>query len=314
MRIALMIEGQEGVTWQDWVALAGACEAGGLDALFRSDHYNGLLGDEGREATDAWAVLCALGAVTERIRLGTLVSPVTFRHPSQLAKVVATADHVSGGRVELGLGAGWNEREHAAYGFDFPPLPTRLSLLEEQAEIVRRSWTEEVLTFEGEHYRLDGVRALPKPVQSLPPLLVGGAAQPRSAAVAARFADEYNTLGAGLEELAQRRDRLAAACDAVGRDPATLPLSLMTGCVVGTDRDELRRRGAAVLERLGQDGDPDAFLDAQSERWIVGTVEEVRDRIGRLGELGIDRVMLQHLAHRDLDMVALIGSELVGAP
>lgn len=313
MRIALMVEGQEGVTWDQWRALAAACDRGGLDALFRSDHYNGLLGDETRDATDAWAVLSALAAVTERVRLGTLVSPVTFRHPSVLAKMVATVDHVSGGRVELGLGAGWNQREHEAYGFAFPALDVRLSMLEEQAEIVRRSWTDEVVDFAGTHYRLAGVRAVPRPVQTPPPLIVGGSAGRRSAAIAAGFADEYNTLGADDDELVARFARLDAVCEAAGRDPATLRRSLMTGCVVGTDRDEVRRRAAAVLARIGRDGDPDAFLAEHAGRWIVGSVEAVRDRLGRLGELGVDRVMLQHLAHDDVEMVDLIGAELVPA-
>lgn len=311
MRIAMMIEGQEGVTWPEWVAMAGACERGGLDALFRSDHYAGLLGDEARDATDAWAVISALAAVTERIRLGTLVSPVTFRHPSQLAKVAATADQVSGGRIELGIGAGWNEREHAAYGFPFPPVGTRFEMLEEQLEIVRRLWTEEVVTFEGRHYHLDAAQPLPRPVQTPPTLLVGGVANPRSAALAARFADEYNTLGATLDELATRRDRLAAACEEIGRDPATLPLSLMTGCIVGSSADEVMARARAVLDRLGETGDPAAFVAARRERWIVGTVDEVRERLDELSQAGVSRVMFQHFAHRDVDMVDVIAEQLV---
>jgi F420-dependent oxidoreductase-like protein len=312
VRIALMIEGQEGVSWDQWVALARAAEDGGFDALFRSDHYNGLMGDEGRDATDAWAVLSALGAITSRIRLGTLVSPVTFRHPSVLAKTAATADHVSGGRIELGMGAGWNDREHAAYGLPFPDLSTRFELLEEQVEIVRRSWTEDALTFAGTHYQLDAVHALPKPVQPGGWLLLGGQANPRAASLAARFADEYNVVGSQLADLPARRERLDAACVAIDRDPASLRWSLMTGCVVGRDDAEVARRGAAVLARLGQDGDPAAFLAERSDRWIVGTVEQARDRLGQLAELGLDRVMLQHLAHDDLAMVHLIADELIG--
>lgn len=312
MRIALMIEGQEGVTWEQWVALAGACEHAGFDALFRSDHYNGLMGDETRDATDAWTIIAALGAVTSTLRLGTLVSPVTFRHPSVLAKVVASADHISGGRVELGLGAGWNDREHEAYGLPFPTLATRFELLEEQTEIIHRQWTEDVVSHVGTHYRLDEVRALPKPVQTPPTLILGGHAGPRAAALAARFADEYNALGAGPAELPERLTRLDAACERAGRDPATLARSVMTGCIVGTTREDVLSRAAGVMRRMGQDGDPAAFLTDHSPRWIVGTTEEVRDRLGRLAERGIGRVMLQHLAHTDLDMVALIGDELIG--
>jgi F420-dependent oxidoreductase-like protein len=310
---ALMIEGQEGVTWDQWVELARAAEDAGFQALFRSDHYAGLMGDEGRDATDAWTVIAALSAVTSRIRLGTLVSPVTFRHPSLLAKVVATADHVSRGRVELGMGAGWNEREHAAYGFPFPELGERFERLEEQVEIVRRSWTEDELTFEGTHYRLEAVRALPKPVQAPPTLLLGGQANPRAAALAARFADEYNVVGSTMDDLPARRARLDAACEAVDRDPASLRWSLMTACVIGRDDAEVARRGAALLSVLGQDGDPREFLAARSDRWVVGTVEQARDRLGQLADLGLARVMVQHLVHDDLEMLALMGDELIDA-
>ena len=187
-----MIEGQEGVTWEQWVALAGACEEHGIGTLFRSDHYLNLDGQHPeRGALDAWGTICGLSAVTSTLRLGTLVSPATFRHPSLLAKLVVTADHISGGRVELGLGAGWHEREHGAFGFPFPPTATRMAVLEEQLQVVLGSWTEEDASFSGEHYELDELNAQPKPVQRPhPPLIVGGTAGPRSAALAARYAQE----------------------------------------------------------------------------------------------------------------------------
>jgi F420-dependent oxidoreductase-like protein len=313
MRIALMIEGQEGVTWSDWVALAEAAEDGGLDGLFRSDHYAGLSGDEQREATDAWAVLAALAAVTDRIRLGTLVSPVTFRHPSQLAKVVATVDHVADGRVELGMGAGWNQREHEAYGFDFPAVEERFALLEEQVEIVQRCFREERVTHEGARYRLDDVRPLPHPLQAPPPLIIGGSAKRRSAALAARYASEYNTVFASPDQVRERRARLDAACREVGRDPATLTMSLMTVTVVGTDEADLRRRIEGLLATQGASGDPDAFRERHAGHGLVGTVDEVRDRLADYRDAGITRVMCQHLAHRDVEMVHLLGRELVGA-
>src|SRR5215207_6584948 len=194
VRLCLMVEGQNGVTWDQWLALADAAERSGLEGLFRSDHYTSM-GDE-PGALDAWATLAALAARTSRIRLGTMVSPVTFRHPSVLAKMVVTVDHVSGGRAELGLGAGWHEGEHRAYGFEFPPTPTRMERLAEQLELVTRSWTEDAVSFQGRHYRVQDLRALPKPVQRpRPTLLVGGGAGPKSLALAARFADEYNTVG-----------------------------------------------------------------------------------------------------------------------
>src|SRR5918994_5914193 len=179
MRVCLMIEGQESVTWEQWRALAKACEEGPIEALFRSDHYLSVMGAEGRGSLDAWTTLGALAAVSTTLRLGALVSPVTFRHPSVLAKGVVTADHISGGgRIELGMGAGWLEAEHAAYGFRFPERGDRFAMLEEQVEIVSRSWSEEPFDFEGTHYRAKGLEALPKPLTK-PNLIIGGGATPR---------------------------------------------------------------------------------------------------------------------------------------
>jgi F420-dependent oxidoreductase-like protein len=309
MDLCLMIEGQEGVTWPQWLALAQACEANGIPALFRSDHQLNLEGRTERGSLDAWATLTALAAHTTTLRLGTLVSPVTFRHPSDVAKVVVVADHVSGGRVELGLGAGWHEREHAAYGFEFPPLGARMDRLAEQLEIVHRHWADGAFSFAGGHYRLDDLDAQPKPVQRPhPPLLMGGRAGPRGAALAARWADEYNTPFATLGDLVPMKDRVTAACEAEGRDP--IPFSLMTGLLVGRDRGEVRERARLLAERRRDLADPDAFLASTQPAWIVGTVDEVAERLGALRDAGVARVMCQHLLHTDLDAVALIGREL----
>jgi F420-dependent oxidoreductase-like protein len=291
MRVCLMIEGQEDVTWEQWLALAGACEEHGLEALFRSDHYESVMGMRERGSLDAWTTLAALAARTSRIRLGTLVSPATFRHPSVLAKSVATVDHVSGGRVELGLGAGWHEGEHRAYGFEFPPTPVRMERLAEQLELVTRSWTEDAVTFEGRHYQVQDLRALPKPVQRpRPTLLVGGAAGPKSLALAARWADEYNTVGATADQCRERRDRIAAACAEQGRDP--IPFSLMTGFAVAGDH----------AARLGRDPSPG---------WLTGTPGEIVEQLKALEAAGVERVMLQHLLHDDLDVLELIGREVI---
>jgi F420-dependent oxidoreductase-like protein len=307
-----MIEGQEDVTWEDWVALARACEENGLEGLFRSDHYASVLGVYSRGALDAWSTLAALAACTKRIRLGSLVSPATFRHPSVLAKAVVTADHVSGGRVELGMGAGWNEPEHTMYGFSFPERSVRLELFAEQVEIVRRQWTEDVFDFEGRHYRLEACRALPKPLQEPhPPLIIGGSAGRATVEPAVRWADEYNTLFASVETLAERRRKLDQACERAGRDPATLSFSLMTTCVVGADRDELRERGRRAAAVAGREADPDAYLAEQGDTGLVGTVEEVMGKLGELESAGVERVFLQHLDHRDLEMVELVGREIV---
>jgi alkanesulfonate monooxygenase SsuD/methylene tetrahydromethanopterin reductase-like flavin-dependent oxidoreductase (luciferase family) len=290
MRVALMIEGQEDVSWEQWLALARACEASGIESLFRSDHYQSVFQDPDRVALDAWATISALAAVTERVRLGTLVSPVTFRHAGEIAKVVATADHVSGGRVELGLGAGWNEREHEAFGFPFPELRERMVELERQLRHVRGQWAE----------------LSPRPVQDpRPPLIVGGTAGPRSCRLGARYADEYNTVFASVEDCAERKERVDAACRAEGRRP--ILFSLMTGCVVGRDRAEVERRAGVVAERTGMD-----VADLlESDRTITGTVEQVVARIGEYAQVGVGRVYLQHLDHADVEMVELIGAEVV---
>jgi F420-dependent oxidoreductase-like protein len=304
VRICLMIEGQEGVAWADWVALAQACERLGFDALFRSDHYLSVGGRRERGSLDAWGTVSALSAVTETLRFGTLVSPATFRHPSVLAKAVVTADHISGGRVELGIGTGWLEDEHTAYGFPFPPMRERMAILAEQLEIIRRQWDDERFSFDGEHYRIESLDARPKPVQRPhPPLIVGGAAGPRSARLAARWADEYNTVYVTPDEARERRRALDEACEAEGRDPKALRFSMMNGFVVGADRTEIRAR----TDRLAEWGAP------PTDSWIVGTPDEIVARLREYEAAGIEAVMLQHHLFEDYDALELIGREVIPA-
>jgi F420-dependent oxidoreductase-like protein len=309
-----MIEGQEDVTWEQWCALADVCEDAGLEGLFRSDHYLSVSGRTERSSLDAWTTLAGLAVRTRRIRLGTMVSPATFRHPSVLAKSVATVDHISGGRAELGIGAGWNVAEHTAYGFRFPEAAERVEMLAEQIEIVHRQWSDLPFDFTGKHYTLSDLNALPKPLQDPHPnLIVGGSANRRSASLAARWADEYNVVHASPTDCAEKKERVSAAWAAEGRDPATLVLSLMTGCIVGRDRNEVERRARRVMDLEGSDGSVDAWMEGLGDAWIVGSVNEVVDHLGRLKEAGVERVMLQHLAHDDTEMVGLIGEEVVGA-
>jgi alkanesulfonate monooxygenase SsuD/methylene tetrahydromethanopterin reductase-like flavin-dependent oxidoreductase (luciferase family) len=250
-----MIEGQEGVTWPQWLALARAAEEAELDALFRSDHYRGIGRGDPNGALDAWGTICALAAVTTTIRLGTLVSPVTFRPPSVLAKLVTTADHVSGGRVELGIGAGWFEAEHETYGFPFGTAASRLEELDRQLAEITRQWTE-----------ADDV--WPKPVQEpRPPIIVGGRAKPGTVAAAVRFADEYNTVWPTVEEARERKQRLDDAAARAGRDP--LRFSIMIR--------------------------------------VEGTADELEERLRAYAEAGVERAMLQHLEHEDVETVAMLG-------
>ena len=311
MRLALMIEGQNGVTWDDWRRLARLCEEHGIETLFRSDHYGAIGVPPGSAAFDAWGTICALGALTSTLRLGTLVSPVTFRHPSVLARLAVTADHVSNGRVEVGMGSGWYEWEHEAYGFPFEDAATRFARLEEQVEIVCRSWTEDELHFAGRFYDLRGARPAPRPIQRPhPPFLLGGSVRPRFARLAARYADEVNTTSATVDDCRDRRRRLDDACRELGRDPAALPLSLMTLTVVGTDREEVRDR---LRRALGDSRDVDEALARAHDRWLVGTVDEVAERLVAYEAAGVSRVMLQQLDHADSELTALIGDRLVPA-
>jgi alkanesulfonate monooxygenase SsuD/methylene tetrahydromethanopterin reductase-like flavin-dependent oxidoreductase (luciferase family) len=300
MELCVMIEGQEGVTWPQWQAIAAACEEHGVGSLFRSDHYLPLEGHHERGVLDAWGTLSALAATTTRLHLGTLVSPATFRHPSVLAKLAVTADQVSGGRVALGLGAGWHADEHAAYGFPFAVTRERMDVFAEQCAIVRGLWGPGPFRFEGQHYRVGPVDALPKP--QAPWLIVGGLAGPRSAQIAARFADEYNTVFATPEECRARRDSVEAAWREAGR--SDLRFSLMTGAVLGRDRDEVAERTRAIGERRGEP----SFTPPGP--WITGTPDEAREQLRALADAGVDRVMLQLLLHEDVAQVELIGREL----
>jgi F420-dependent oxidoreductase-like protein len=311
MQIALMVEGQEDVTWEDWVAIARACERSGVGTLFRSDHYYSVDDQPERGSLDAWATLAALAAITEKLRLGTMVSPATFRHPSVFAKSVATVDQISGGRVEPGLGAGWWDREHEAYGFDLPELGPRMDAFEEQLEIVTRQWDDGAFSFDGEHFRIVDLDAQPKPVQRpRPHFVIGGSGGPRSLRLAARWADEYNTVFIGPEEMAELRGKLDAACEKQGRDPATLPLSLMTGWIVGETREEVVDRAARLSQWKGEGDDGEKFLAAQRDAVITGTVEEAVEQLRALHEAGCARVMAQQLLHRDTEAVELIGREV----
>jgi alkanesulfonate monooxygenase SsuD/methylene tetrahydromethanopterin reductase-like flavin-dependent oxidoreductase (luciferase family) len=283
MRICLMIEGQEGVAWSHWLALADAVESAGLDGLFRSDHYLSITRGAPAGALDAWATLAALAARTSRIRLGTLVSPVTFRPASVLAKNAVTVDHISGGRVELGIGAGWYEAEHEAYGFPFGSASERFGELDRQLAAIHHQWAE-------------GSPAWPKPQQlPRPPIIVGGRATPRGVQAAVRFADEYNTPFPSLEDARARRRIVDDAAREAGRGP--LVFSIMTGCVVGRDRAEARER----LERWRQ------VSRSPGEPPLHGTADEVAVRLRAYEAAGVERAMLQHLDHEDVEMVALLG-------
>jgi F420-dependent oxidoreductase-like protein len=303
--LCLMIEGQEGVTWPQWRALAEACEQHGIPSLFRSDHYQNLDGQHPeRGSLDAWGTIIALSALTTKLRLGTLVSPTSFRHPSILAKLVLTADHVSDGRIDLGIGAGWHEVEHQAHGFPFLATGARVDVLEEQLEILMGTWGEDEFSFSGKHYTLSGLNAQPKPVQRPhPPVIMGGNAGPRTAALAARFADEYNTPFASLEQIRERKANIDAACERAGRDP--IPFSAMLGVILGADGAEVERRARRVADATGRDaGD---FLGDPPQGWIVGTLEQAAEQLAPFREAGVSRAMCNQFVETEVDQVARLG-------
>lgn len=314
MRFCLMIEGQEGVTWEQWLSLALGCEEHGFEALFTSDHYYSVMGARDRGSSDAWTVLAALAARTERIRLGTLVSPVTFRHPTVLAKAATTVDRISGGRVEVGLGAGWWTEEHETHGFPFPPAGERVDMLAEQLEIVHGLFKEPEVTFEGRHYTLRKCAFAPKPVQEPhPPVIVGGTGGPRVARLAARWADEYNTFFAGPDEARRRYGVVRQALEAEGRDQDTFTTSLMTGVVVAADRDELMGRVERLMEvqRAGTSSPEQHLAYLEGRGWVTGTPDRALEHLAAFEQAGVQRIMLQFLLVDDLEMLALLGSEVL---
>ncbi len=301
----LMVEGQEDVTADDFLALGTLAEDLGFDGFATSDHYDSVVGAPGRGSLDVWGLICALAAATERIRIGTMVSPVTFRPPAVLAKLALAADGLSRGRIEVGLGTGWHDVEHQRFGLPFPPFADRLAMLTEQVEIIRRLTDGETLDFDGSHYQLRGATLLPRPVTGRMRIVFGGSAKPKVAALAARFADAYNVVWISPEDAREARGRLDQACEAIGRDPATLPMTLMARFVVGSDEADYRRRLARVTAKAleGDDEDPSP--------WIAGTCAQVIERIATYRAHGVEGFYLNHFDHRDLDMVRLCAADVL---
>jgi F420-dependent oxidoreductase-like protein len=302
MRLVIFTEPQEGATYDDLRRVAQFTEEAGFDGFFRSDHYLAMDTDGLPGPTDSWLTLAGLALQTSRVRLGTLVTSATFRLPGPLAICVAQVDAMSGGRVELGLGSGWFEREHSAYGIPFPPLGERFDRLTEQLEIIDGLWTTPVgdsYSFSGRHYRLVESPALPKPVQSpRPPIIVGGKGKTRTPALAARFADEFNVPFAQLGDVPSRYAAVRDACAAIGRTDLPVFSAAVTLCI-GRDDAEVRRRASAI----GQDVDGLRAAGA-----AVGTTGEVVDFLGRYGEAGAARMFLQTLDLSDLDHIELVAS------
>jgi F420-dependent oxidoreductase-like protein len=303
--LRIFTEPQQGATYDDLLRVARCAEAAGYDAFFRSDHLLAMGDSTGLPGpTDAWVTLGALARETTTIRLGTLMTAVTFRLPGPLGVAVAQVDHMSGGRVELGLGTGWYEAEHHAHGIPFPPLGERFDMLAEQLEMLTGAWgtpAGQGYSFDGEHYSFADSPGLPKPLQDpWPPIIVGGSGPRRTPGLAARFADEFDVPSAGVEVLADRFGRADEACRAIGRDPATLVRSSAQVLCAGRDDAEVRRRAAAI-------GREPEELRA---RGLAGTADEVVDKIGRFAEAGVERLYLQVLDLSDLDHLEFVAAQV----
>ena len=325
MRFALMIEAQQSLSYADQLALVRRAEAAGFEAFFRSDHYASFPGPSDGPSTDAWTVLAGLARETERITLGVLVSPVTFRHPGSFVKVVTTVDEMSGGRIEVGVGAGWNDDDHLPLGLAFPGIRERADLMEDQLAILHGLWTgPDGWNFEGHRIRVEGGFLRPKPVDVpgrprtddgavRPRILVGGEGSPRGFRMAARYADEFNLTSSSPDRAAQKYAELDAACRAIGREPSSITHSAMVGTMLGANDAEIARRRAALMDALGTDAaDEDPWYEARMGRWIIGTPDEARAMIRRFADAGVERIMLQDFLPLDLDMVDSMGAELIG--
>ena len=326
MRYVLMMEPQQGLSYADQLAAARRAEMNGFDAWFRADHFASFPGEAGKPTTDAWSILAGLARDTQRIGLGVLVSPVTFRHPGVFAKVVTTVDEMSGGRVEVGVGAGWNEIEHRQLGLVFPPIKERADLMEDQLAILHGLWGEpDGWSYEGASgLKLEGALFRPRPEDvagrprtldggARPRIIVGGQGSPRSYRLAARYADEFNLSSSSTARAAEIGLELDAACEAIGRDPKMLARSTMAGVLVGRTPADVADREAALLAAFGEDMETgEAWLDERRNRWVHGTPDEARAQIQRFAEAGMDRIMLQDFLPWDLDMIDVMGEELVG--
>jgi F420-dependent oxidoreductase-like protein len=305
MKVRIFVEPQQGATYEQLLAVARATESLGFDAFFRSDHYLSMGGDGLPGPTDAWVTLAALARETSRIRLGTLVSSATFRWPGVLAITVAQVDAMSGGRVELGLGTGWYDGEHTAYGIPFPALGERFERLEEQLAILTGLWATPVgekFSYSGAHYTLADSPALPKPFQKPhPPLILGGAGAKRTPRLAATYADEFNVPFHGVADTQAQFVRVREACESRNRDPATLTLSAAQVVCCGTDEAEVAARARAIGREV----------DELRANGAAGTPDEVVARLRELGAAGAGTVYLQVLDLDDLDHLRLLSERVL---
>jgi F420-dependent oxidoreductase-like protein len=313
-RIGIMIEAQDGSNWDRWNRMIDACHDLGLDSLWRSDHLFSLMGDPTRPALALVPALTAVAFKSDRLEFGAVVSPMTFRHPVMLAREAVALDHLSNGRYWLGIGAGWNEGEHRAFGFDLLPVGKRMDRMQESLEIITRLWTGEPVSYEGEHFHLDNAVMHPTPRQNNKvPIMIGGSGEKRTLRMAAQYADEWNATALNQETYRHKVSVLEAHCRDVGRDPSEIQRSMMGPHVIGRTQDEIMQRvenlrrispGLAALE-------PEGVLDRIRGHWgMAGTPEQIVEQVKSWEKLGMNRFMFQTLDQDDLDVVELIATQI----
>lgn len=313
MDLGIMIEAQEGVSWDLWRKLARTVEDLGFESLWRSDHFSGLMGAPAGDSLDAYAAMTVLATETRRIRFGPLVSPITFRHPSLVARMAAQIDVLSGGRLIAGVGAGWNTREHEQYALPFPPLKERMDRLDESIRVMKALWADGPATYEGRYYTLAGAECYPKPAQRPMPVLVGGTGERRTLRIVAEHADEWNVVGANVETYRQKREVLERHCADVRRDPASIRHSQMAAFVTGRDDAGVQRHFERIAARApGWIRDRGGAMASLAGRgWLVGTPAQIVEELGRREEAGMSRFMMQHLVSDDLEMLELVAKEVL---
>jgi len=307
--LGIMIEGQEDLSWQRLFRLAQAVEDLGFESLFRSDHLIALEGAAGRAALALWPSLTALALRTRRIRFGPLVCSMTFRHPAEVAMMAASVDELSGGRFELGIGAGWFRGEHRMFGISFPPYRTRLEMLDEAAQVIRALWSGQAASFEGRHYRLQQAQAIPTPAQAQPPLILGGKNEQHTLPLVARHASEWNCTYMSVADFAQKSWVLDECCRAIGRDPASLRRSIMTPFAIGKSGAEVQDRIAAHCRMFPNL--PATLAEWRTAGYVVGTPAEVVDQLRAFEAAGVNRFLLQHNDLDDINSLELLAGQVL---
>lgn len=315
VRLGVMIEAQEGLTWQRWSRIVETAENSNFDSVWRSDHLFSVMGVTERDQLSLWPSLTQVAARDSKLEFGALVSPSTFRHPVMLAKDSVALDNLSNGRFWLGIGAGWNEREHRSFGFPLPPLKDRMDRLEEAIEVIKLLWTGDTVSYPGKHFRLDDAQMHPVPVRPTGvPMMIGGSGERRTLRMVARFADEWNATASALEDYRHKVDVLERHCNDVGRDRSSVAQSIMAGHIIGANQAELRDRAKRIQNVVPsmQGLTIDELLQVVRDRgWLVGTPDEIVEAIRARAALGVSRIMIQTLDQEDMSALELFGSAVI---